>query len=131
MLIFSVIWTHPSRGLASNARQSNTSRGRWIGRWQGARGGDAGQQFPALRRAVGNGVGSDVLPVYLNNPGSGVMQLITHVVIPTIDCDLAYPEAMNNAAQSVGSVISSWRTHNSGNIVQRPNQAYSYQLHLH
>jgi hypothetical protein len=29
---FSVIWTHLSRGLASNARQSNTSRGRWIGR---------------------------------------------------------------------------------------------------
>src|SRR5580704_7364424 len=35
MLIYSVhldAWTHLSRGLASNARQSNTSRGRWIGR---------------------------------------------------------------------------------------------------
>jgi hypothetical protein len=30
---FSVIATHLSHGLASNARLSNTSRWRWIGRW--------------------------------------------------------------------------------------------------
>jgi hypothetical protein len=30
---FSVIATHLSHRLASNARQSNTSRWRWIGRW--------------------------------------------------------------------------------------------------
>jgi len=66
-----------------------------------------------LRRAVENGIGTGVLPDYLNEPESGFVQLMTHVVMSTVDCDLVYPEAMNNVAR-----------------LQAAQPAYSCQPHL-
>lgn len=55
--------------------------------------------IPALQRAVENGMGIGVLPDYLNEPESGLVQLMTHAVTPTLDCYLVYPEAMKNVAR--------------------------------
>jgi DNA-binding transcriptional LysR family regulator len=55
--------------------------------------------IPALQRAVENGMGIGVLPDYLNEPESGLVQLMTHAVTPTLDCYLVFPEAMKNVAR--------------------------------
>lgn len=55
--------------------------------------------IPALQRAVENGIGIGVLPDYLNKPGSGLIQLMTDAVTPTLDCYLVYPESMKNIAR--------------------------------
>jgi DNA-binding transcriptional LysR family regulator len=55
--------------------------------------------IPALQRAVENGIGIGVLPDYMNKPGSGLVQLMTDVVTPTLDCYLVYPETLKNVAR--------------------------------
>jgi DNA-binding transcriptional LysR family regulator len=55
--------------------------------------------IPALQRAVENGIGVGILPDYLNEPGSGLIQLMTDVVTPTLDCYLVYPEPLKNVAR--------------------------------
>ncbi|MBO0732773.1 MAG: LysR family transcriptional regulator [Methylocapsa sp.] len=55
--------------------------------------------IPALQRAVENGIGIGVLPDYLNKPGSGLVQLMTDAVTPTLDCYLVYPESLKNVAR--------------------------------
>ncbi len=55
--------------------------------------------IPALQRAVENGIGIGVLPDYLNKPGTGLVQLMTNAVTPTLDCFLVYPESMKNVAR--------------------------------
>jgi DNA-binding transcriptional LysR family regulator len=57
---------------------------------------DVALQEQAPWRAVENGIGTGVLPDYLNKPESGLVQLMT---LPTVDCDLVYPEAMNSVAR--------------------------------
>jgi DNA-binding transcriptional LysR family regulator len=51
--------------------------------------------IPALQRAVENGIGIGVLPDYLNKPGSGLVQLMTDSITPTLDCYLVYPEKLS------------------------------------
>jgi DNA-binding transcriptional LysR family regulator len=55
--------------------------------------------IPALQRAVENGIGIGVLPDYLNKPGSGLIELMTEAVTPTLDCYLVYPEPLKNVAR--------------------------------
>jgi DNA-binding transcriptional LysR family regulator len=55
--------------------------------------------IPALQRAVENGIGIGVLPDYLNKPGSGLVQLMTDAITPTLDCYLVYPESLKNVAR--------------------------------
>ncbi|MCI0466960.1 MAG: LysR family transcriptional regulator [Beijerinckiaceae bacterium] len=55
--------------------------------------------IPALQRGVESGIGIGVLPDYLNKPGTGLVQLMTHAVTPTLDCYLVYPETMKNVAR--------------------------------
>jgi hypothetical protein len=56
---------------------------------------------------------------------------MTHAVTPALDCYLVFPKAMKNAARCVGFPTSWRRARKGGQIEQRPNQAYSCQLHLH
>ena len=71
----------------------------------GAHGGEAMtatmsvNNIPALQRAVEHGIGIGVLPDYLNKPGTGLVQLMTHAVTPTLECYLVYPESMKNVAR--------------------------------
>jgi DNA-binding transcriptional LysR family regulator len=53
----------------------------------------------ALQRATEAGVGIAVLPDYLNIPGKGLVQLLPHAVMPTLECYLVYPEEMKNVAR--------------------------------
>ncbi len=53
----------------------------------------------ALQRATEAGVGIAVLPDYLNIPGPGLVQLLPHAVMPTLECFLVYPEEMKNVAR--------------------------------
>lgn len=55
--------------------------------------------IPALQRAVEHGLGIGVLPDYMNKPGSGLVQLMTNAVTPTLDCYLVYPETLKNVAR--------------------------------
>ncbi len=53
----------------------------------------------ALQRATEAGVGIAVLPDYLNIPGHGLVQLLPHAEMPTLECFLVYPEEMRNVAR--------------------------------
>jgi DNA-binding transcriptional LysR family regulator len=55
--------------------------------------------IPALQRAVENGMGIGVLPDYLNEPESGLVQLMAHAITPTLNCYLVFSEAMKNVAR--------------------------------
>src|ERR1700730_8332307 len=55
--------------------------------------------IPALQRAVENGIGIGVLPDYLNKPGSGLVQLMTDAITPTLNCYLVYPESVKNVSR--------------------------------
>ncbi|MFO1115709.1 MAG: LysR family transcriptional regulator [Beijerinckiaceae bacterium] len=53
----------------------------------------------ALRKAVDAGVGIAVLPEYLLNPESGLVQLLPSADMPELECYLVYPEEMKNVAR--------------------------------
>jgi DNA-binding transcriptional LysR family regulator len=53
----------------------------------------------ALQRAAEAGVGIAVLPDYLNIPGKGLVQLLPHAAMPSLECYLVYPEEMKNVAR--------------------------------
>jgi DNA-binding transcriptional LysR family regulator len=55
--------------------------------------------IPALQSAVENGIGIGVLPDYLNEPESGLVQLLPDAITPTLDCYLVFPESMKNVAR--------------------------------
>ena len=39
--------------------------------------------------------GTGVLPDYLNKARSGLVQVMKHAVMPTVDCDRVFPEVLN------------------------------------
>jgi DNA-binding transcriptional LysR family regulator len=53
----------------------------------------------ALRYAVGSGVGIAVLPDYLVEVDSGLVQLLPQADMPALDCYLVYPEELKNVAR--------------------------------
>jgi DNA-binding transcriptional LysR family regulator len=53
----------------------------------------------ALRRAVENSVGIAVLPDYLIDTGSGLVQLLPQAVMAQFDCYVVYAEEMKNVAR--------------------------------
>ncbi len=53
----------------------------------------------ALRRAVENGLGIAVLPDYLNQADSDLVQLLPQAVTSELDCYLVYAEEMKNVAR--------------------------------
>lgn len=53
----------------------------------------------ALQRAVQAGVGIGVLPDYLKEQDTGLIQLMAHTVMPALECYLVYPEEMKNVAR--------------------------------
>ena len=68
---------------------------------------DGGQRVPTLqindllsiRRAVKTGVGIAMLPDYLIEKDSGLVQLLPETEVPSFDTYFAYPEAMKNQAK--------------------------------
>ncbi len=53
----------------------------------------------AIIRAVENGVGIAVIPDYCVNLASGVVRLLPHADMPSMDCFLVYAEEMKNVAR--------------------------------
>ncbi len=53
----------------------------------------------ALKRTVERGIGIGVLPDYIVEPDSGLVQVLTGVEMPSLDSYLAYPEEMKNVAR--------------------------------
>ncbi len=53
----------------------------------------------ALRNAVEHGAGLAVLPDYLVDPGSGLVQLLREVEMPSLESYLVYPEEMKSVAR--------------------------------
>jgi DNA-binding transcriptional LysR family regulator len=53
----------------------------------------------ALRKAVDNGVGIAVLPDYMIEDNSGLVQLLPQAVTPELECYLVYPEEMKSVAR--------------------------------
>jgi DNA-binding transcriptional LysR family regulator len=53
----------------------------------------------ALRKAVDNGVGIAVLPDYIIEPGSSLVQLLTQSIGPELECYFVYAEEMKNVAR--------------------------------
>ncbi len=53
----------------------------------------------AMKRAVERGVGIALLPDYLIEPSSDLVQLITEADVPSFDCYFVYPEEMRNTAR--------------------------------
>lgn len=53
----------------------------------------------ALRRAVESGIGIAVLPDYLIEPTSGLVQILPGNEMPTLDSYLVYPEEMKSVAR--------------------------------
>jgi DNA-binding transcriptional LysR family regulator len=53
----------------------------------------------ALKRAVQGGVGIAVLPDYLVEPDSGLVQVMTNIEMPSLDSYLVYPEEMKSVAR--------------------------------
>ena len=53
----------------------------------------------ALKRAVERGIGIAVLPDYLIEPESGLVQVLTGDEMPALDSYLVYPEEMKNVAR--------------------------------
>ena len=50
----------------------------------------------SIRRAVQTGVGIAMLPDYLVEKDSGLVQLLPETEVPSFDTYFAYPEAMKN-----------------------------------
>ncbi len=53
----------------------------------------------AIIRAVEHGVGIAVIPDYCVHPASGVVRLLPHADMPSMDCFLVYAEEMKNVAR--------------------------------
>ncbi len=53
----------------------------------------------AIRLAVQNGAGIGVLPDYLAEADSGLVQLLPHVDMPELDCYFVYPEELKSVAR--------------------------------
>jgi DNA-binding transcriptional LysR family regulator len=53
----------------------------------------------ALHHAVANGVGIAVLPDYLIEADSGLVQILPQADMPELDCYLVYPEELKNVAR--------------------------------
>ena len=53
----------------------------------------------AIRHAVQNGAGIGVLPDYLAESDSGLVQILPHVDMPELDCYFVYPEEMKSVAR--------------------------------
>ncbi|MEM8811755.1 MAG: LysR family transcriptional regulator [Pseudomonadota bacterium] len=53
----------------------------------------------AIKRAVQGGVGIAMLPDYLVEPDSNLVQLMDEAEVPTFDCYFAYPEELRNSAR--------------------------------
>jgi len=53
----------------------------------------------ACRHAVQNGAGVAVLPDYLAEADSGLVQILPHVDMPELDCYFVYPEEMKSVAR--------------------------------
>ncbi|KPL51773.1 MULTISPECIES: LysR family transcriptional regulator [Hyphomicrobiales] len=53
----------------------------------------------AIKRAVERGIGIALLPDYLIDPGSELVQLIPEADVPAFDCYFVYPEEMRNTAR--------------------------------
>lgn len=53
----------------------------------------------AIKRAVERGIGIALLPDYLIDPASDLVQLIPEADVPAFDCYFVYPEEMRNTAR--------------------------------
>lgn len=53
----------------------------------------------SLKRAVQSGIGIAVLPDYLVEPESGLVQVMTSIEMPSLDSYLVYPEEMKSVAR--------------------------------
>ena len=53
----------------------------------------------ALKNAVLNGAGIGVLPDYVVEPDSGIVQLLQHTEMPELDCFFVYPEELKSVAR--------------------------------
>ncbi len=53
----------------------------------------------ALKTAVLNGAGIGVLPDYVVEPDSGLVQLLQHAEMPELDCYFVYPEELKSVAR--------------------------------
>lgn len=53
----------------------------------------------AIKRAVERGIGIALLPDYLIDPSSELVQLIPEADVPAFDCYFVYPEEMRNTAR--------------------------------
>ncbi len=53
----------------------------------------------SMRRVVRRGAGIAMLPDYMADPGSGLVQVLTNMAVPAFDTYFCYPEAMKNQAK--------------------------------
>ena len=53
----------------------------------------------AIRRAVERGIGIAILPDYINEEGSGLVQLLPEADVPSFDTYFVYPSELKNTAR--------------------------------